>query len=159
MPQLLINGGFMAMNANDLNSCLRGELAAAETYEQALNKMQKEYGTDPKFQQLAEIKRHHQDAASKLKSLIQQHGGTPQTDSGAWGAWSNTVMGAARLFGDRSALKALKEGEESGIKQYQGILDDANVPADVRNTIGNLMQRSQEHVRQLDQMMDTLETA
>jgi rubrerythrin len=149
----------MAMNANDLNSCLRGELAAVETYEQALNKIRKEYGQDPKFQQLSQMLRHHQEAASQLQGLIRQHGGTPTTDSGAWGAWSNTIMGAARLFGDRSALKALKEGEESGIKQYQRIIDDANVPADVRSTLGNLMQRSQQHVRQLDQMMETLETA
>lgn len=147
------------MNANDLNSSLRGELAAVETYGQALNKMRKEYGQDPKFQQLSEILRQHQEAASKLQGLIRQHGGTPTTDSGAWGTWSNTVMGAARIFGDRSALKALKEGEESGIKQYQGIIDDANVPADVRSALGSLMQRSQEHVGQLDQMMETLETA
>lgn len=149
----------MALDVNDLNSCLRGELAAVETYKQGLDKIRSEFGQDPKFQQLAQMLRHHQEAASSLQTLIQQNGGTPTTDSGAWGAWSNTVMGAARLFGDRAALKALKEGEESGVKQYQRVLDDSSAPASVRTTVSGLMQRTQQHVSQLDQMMESLATA
>lgn len=149
----------MALDVNDLNSCLRGELAAVETYKQGLDKIRSEFGQDPKFQQLAQMLRHHQEAASSLQTLIQQNGGTPTTDSGAWGAWSNTVMGAARLFGDRAALKALKEGEESGVKQYQRVLDDSSAPASVRTTVSGLMQRTQQHVSQLDQMMENLATA
>lgn len=149
----------MALNVNDLNSALRGELAAIETYGQALEKIRAEHGNDPKFAQLSRIHRQHDQAAARLQSIIQQHGGSATTDSGAWGTWSNTVMGAARLFGDRSALKALKEGEESGIKQYRRVLDDNAVPGDVRSEVTTLMQSSQENVRHLDQMMDALETA
>jgi hypothetical protein len=147
------------MEVNDLNSCLRGELAAVETYRQALDKHRAQYSADPKFQQLAQILRDHEEAASRLRGLIQQHGGTATDDSGAWGAWANTVMGAARLFGDRTALKALKEGEESGGQQYQRLLDDTGVRTDVHGVITMLLQRSQHHVQQLDQMMDTLATA
>lgn len=149
----------MALNVNDLNSALRGELAAIETYGQALDKLRAEHGNDPKFEQLSRILEQHDQAAARLQSIIRQHGGTATTDSGAWGTWSNTVMGAARLFGDRSALKALKEGEESGIKHYRRVLDDSAVPGDVRSEVTTLMQSSQEHVRHLDQMMDALETA
>ncbi len=149
----------MAMNVNDLNSALRGELAAIETYGQALDKLRPEHGNDPRFNQLAQIRDQHDQAAARLKSMIQQHGGSATTDSGAWGTWSNTIMGAARLFGDRSALKALKEGEESGIKDYRRVLDDSTVPGDVRSEVTTLMHMAQRHVHELDQIMDALETA
>ena len=149
----------MAFDTDDLNSCLRGELAAIETYRQALDKARSAYGSDPKFQQLEKMMRDHEQAATQLQSLVRQKGGTPDTDSGAWGTWSNTVMGTARLLGDRAALKALKEGEESGIKQYRDLLDDTATPADVRDTAMKLMQRSKEHCTRLDTMMETLETA
>lgn len=147
----------MAFDSDDLNSCLRGELAAIETYRQALDKARSEYGTDPKFQQLTQMLRDHEQAATELQSLVRQCGGTPTTDSGAWGAWSNTVMGAARLFGDRAALKALKEGEESGIKQYQGLADDSETPSNARSIATALIQRGREHVAQLDRMMEMVE--
>lgn len=46
---------------------------------------------------------------------------TPVHDSGAWGEWAKLVMGTAKLLGDKAALKALKEGEESGLKEYQDL--------------------------------------
>ena len=112
------------MKANDLNECLRGELSAIETYHQALEKNRKQYGEETRFQQLASMLKDHQEAAMRLRRLIEGLGGTPSNDSGAWGTWSKTVMGAAKLLGDKAALKALKEGEESGIKRYDDIADD-----------------------------------
>ncbi len=148
----------MAFDIDDLNSCLRGELAAVETYRQALEKNRSEYGSDPKFQQLSQMLRDHEQATTQLQSLARQKGSEPETDSGAWGAWSKTVLGTAKLFGDKAALKALKEGEESGIKQYQGLMDDADTPADIRSAASTLIQRGRDHVMQLDRMMETLET-
>lgn len=147
----------MAFDIDDVNSCLRGELAAVETYRQALDKMRSEYGNDPKFQQLEKMMRDHEQAATLLQSLVRQKGGTPETDSGAWGTWSNTVMGAARLFGDRAALKALKEGEESGMKQYRGLIDDSDTPADVRDAAMKLMKNDKDHCTRIDTMMETAE--
>jgi rubrerythrin len=68
-------------------------------------------------------------------------------------------MGASRLLGDRAALKALKEGEESGIKQYRSLIDDKDTPADVRDAAMKLMKNEKEHCTRLDTMMETLETA
>lgn len=149
----------MAFDIDDLNSCLRGELAACETYRQALDKSRSEFGTDPKFQQLEKMLRDHEQASTLLQSLVRQKGGTPDTDSGAWGTWANTVMGTSRLLGDRAALKALKEGEESGIKQYRALIDDKDSPADVRDAAMKLMKNSKEHCTRLDTMMETLATA
>jgi len=149
----------MAFDIDDLNSCLRGELAAGETYRQALEKSRAEFASDPKFQQLEKMMRNHEQAATLLQSLVRQNGGTPDTDSGAWGTWANTVMGAAHLLGDRAALKALKEGEESGIKQYRALIDGTDTPADVRDAAMKLKKQGKEHCTRLDTMMETVVTA
>lgn len=146
----------MAFDTDDLNSCLRGELAAIETYRQALEKSRSEYGTDPKFEQLEKMMRNHEQGATLLQSLVRQKGGEPDTDSGAWGTWANTVMGASRLLGDKAALKALKEGEESGIKQYRSLIDSSDTPADVRDVAMKLMKNDKEHCTRLDTMMETV---
>lgn len=142
------------MTADDLNRCLRSELSAIETYRQALEKHRQQYGQEPQFQQLSRMLQEHEDAAARLRTLVQQRGGTPSTDSGAWGTWSKTVMGAAKLFGDKAPLKALKEGEESGLKAYQDISQDSGTPTDVRNAVSALLARQQEHIRELDRLID-----
>ena len=142
------------MKTDDLNKCLRSELSAIETYRQALEKHRQQYGQEPQFQQLSRMLQEHRDAAARLRALVQQHGGTPSTDSGAWGTWSKTVMGAAKLFGDKAALKALKEGEESGLKEYEAVTQDSGAPADVKSAVAALQARQQEHIRELDRLID-----
>ena len=136
----------------DLNGLLRSELSAIETYRQALEKSRKEYGEDARFQQLTQMMRDHEQAATQLRQLVQSMGGTAANDSGAWGTWSNTVMAAARLFGDKSALKALKEGEESGIKEYRSTLRD-RAPPEIQQLCSTIVTREEEHVRQLDRLI------
>jgi bacterioferritin (cytochrome b1) len=138
---------------DDLNKLLRGELAATETYRQALDKMGDKYGHDASFQQLAQMHRDHQEAVGDLRNLIQQMGGNPSNDSGAWGTWSNTVMGAARVLGDKSALSALVSGERSGLDDYQDVLKNNRTPDQVRHVFRTRMQRNQEHIQRLEQMI------
>jgi bacterioferritin (cytochrome b1) len=140
--------------ADELNKLLRGELAATETYRQALDKIRDQYGHDATFQQLAEIHRDHEDAAGHLRSLVQQAGGVPSNDSGAWGTWASTVMGAARVLGDRAALSALASGEKSGVEDYVDALKHDEFPDAVRHSVRALLARNQEHVQQLDQMIE-----
>lgn len=142
------------MNFEDLNKCLRSELSAIETYHQALEKHRQDSANDANFQQLNRMLDDHRDTASRLQSLMQQNGGTPSTDSGAWGTWSKTVMAAAKLFGDKAALKALKEGEENGLKDYEKVARDSSASAEVKNIISPLMARQQEHIRQLDRLIE-----
>ena len=141
------------MIGDDLNKCLRSELSAIETYQQALEKIRSEHAQDASFQQLSQMLSDHRDAASRVRTLVQQHGGTPSTDSGAWGTWSKTIMGAAKLLGDKTALKALKEGEESGVKEYQALVQDSGTPPDVRDEISSIMARQREHISRLDALI------
>ena len=139
---------------DDLNGLLRSELSAIETYRQALEKNRNEYGEDARYLQLTQMMRDHEQAASQLRDLVQRMGGVAANDSGAWGTWSKTVMGAAKLFGDKSALKALKEGEESGIKDYRTALRERSTPPEIQQVCSTIVTREEEHVRQLDRLIE-----
>ncbi len=138
-----------------LNKVLRDELSAVETYQQALEKNRQEYGQDARFMQLDQMCRDHEHAAQQLRSMIRDMGGTEAQGSGAWGTWSKTVMGTAKLLGDKAALKALKQGEESGIKDYQDVLQNRTAPPDVKSALSEMASKSQEHVRALDRLIAT----
>src|SRR5437868_4001705 len=136
----------MAMNTSGncdvLNRLLRGELSATETYQQALAKA----GQEPRAAELRRIHDEHRTAANELRQHIHQHGGKPEQGSGAWGAWAKTVEGTAKLFGNAAAVKALKEGEEHGVKDYEDALNDASLPADCKDLIRNrLLPQTRSH--------------
>jgi uncharacterized protein (TIGR02284 family) len=134
-------------NQDILNRLLRGELAATETYQQALAKV----GSEPRAADLRRIHDEHRSAANELRMHIHQHGGKPDQHSGGWGAWAKTVEGAAKIFGDASAVKALKEGEEHGVKDYEAALADANLPGDCKELIRNhLLPQTRSHIPVLD---------
>jgi len=141
------------MTLDEMNKLLRSELSAVETYQQALEREQQKFGQEAELQRLNVILTEHQQAASELRTQIQQLGGTPVQDSGAWGTWSKIVMGTATLLGDKAALRALKEGEESGLKEYQEALQDPDTPPEVKTVINSLLARQQAHIRTLDELM------
>lgn len=112
---------------DQLNSLLRGEISAVETYEQAIRKVDDEHASDATA--LRGIAQEHGEAAQALRDEIRRLGAEADDSSGAWGAWAKTVEGTAKLFGDAAALKALKEGEEHGLEDYREALDDVDEPA------------------------------
>ena len=133
-----------------LNSLLRGELAATETYQQALAKV----GNDPKAADLRRIHVEHRTAANTLRQHVHGHGGKPDQDSGVWGAFAKAIEGAATLLGNKAALKALKEGEERGIKDYEAAIKDETLPADCKTLISTqLLPQTREHLPVLDRLL------
>jgi hypothetical protein len=59
------------------------------------------------------------------------------------------------LFGDTSALKSLKEGEEHGLKDLSEALDDSGVDTASRELIASqLIPQQQRHVGLIDQLMN-----
>ena len=81
-----------------LNSLLRGELAATETYQQAIAIMD---GTSHAGG-LRRLHVEHREAANMLRQHVRQCGGKPDQCSGAWGAWAKLLEGTAVLLGTRS---------------------------------------------------------
>lgn len=135
---------------DQLNSLLRGEISSVETYEQAIRKIDDEHASDATA--LRGIAQEHGEAAQALRDEIRRLGAEPDDSSGAWGVWARTVEGTAKLFGDASALKALKEGEEHGLKDYREALDEIDEPA--RVLISNqLIPNQVRHIAVLDGMI------
>src|SRR5438132_2253535 len=139
----------MANNAVDtLNSLLRGELSATETYQQALTKLEGTQGYD----ELKRIHREHREAANTLRQEVHQLGGKPDQGSGAWGAFAKAIEGAATLLGNKAALKALKEGEEHGLKEYQAALATDDLPDVCREGLKRLVAQTRNHISGLDRL-------
>jgi rubrerythrin len=133
-----------------LNSLLRGELSATETYNQALEK----FTGQPEEGVLQRMRDDHRESANTLRQHVRQHNSSPSTGSGAWGAWAKVVEGTAKAFGKAAALKALKEGEEHGVKEYRAALDDNNVPVDCKSLIrSQLLPQCQAHLPAIDQLL------
>lgn len=111
-------------SVDQLNSILRGEISAVETYNQAIQKVGDEHASDATA--LRAIAQEHGENAQSLREAIWQLGGDADDSSGPWGAWAKKVQGVAKLFGDASALKVLKEGEEHGLRDYVEALNDVD---------------------------------
>jgi demethoxyubiquinone hydroxylase (CLK1/Coq7/Cat5 family) len=134
-----------------LNSLLRGELAAVETYQQALTRV----STEPGAFELRHLETEHREAADLLRQHIVQRGGKPAEDSGVWGAWARAVEGTAKLFGNAAALRALKEGEEHGVSTYESALQNQNLDADSKELIrATLLPRTRAHIPTLARFLN-----
>jgi len=136
-----------------LNELLRGERSAVETYQQAFEKV----GDDPRVDELRAVVAEHRHAVQKLAEYVVAFGVEPSHDSGAWGTWARTVMGTAKVFGDKASLVALKEGEEHGKKLYLDALEDPRIDPICRDMIQNdLLPKQIAHIETLERILDTL---
>jgi len=135
-----------------LNKLLRGEISAIETYRQALEKLD----DSKNAMEIRRIHDEHIDAANVLRRHVHDHGGHPDKGSGAWGAFAKAVEGTAKLFGNAAAMKALKEGEEQGVSDYESALKDDNLLQDCKNLIQTkLLPQTRAHIPVLDHLMAT----
>jgi uncharacterized protein (TIGR02284 family) len=107
-----------------LNTLLRGERSAVETYQQCIEKMQQ----SPMVQQLRTLMTSHDMRVHKLSARITQMGGQPDDSSGAWGSFAKLVEGGAKAFGEKAAISALEQGEDHGIEEYTEELEDLTPP-------------------------------
>jgi len=137
-----------------LNSLLRGEISAVETFSQAIEKVGDGHASDATA--LRAIAQEHGENAQSLREAIWELGGDANDFSGPWGAWAKTVAGVAMLFGDATALKALKEGEEHGLKDYEEAVDDVDEASRALFRT-RLIPSQQRHIATLDGMIRKVE--
>ena len=98
-----------------LNSFLRGEISAAETYRMAIEKID-----EASLRAALETSlMSHERRVSVLRERISGLGGTPAEGSGAWGGFAKLVEGGAKVFGVKAAIAALEEGEDHGKRLYR----------------------------------------
>jgi len=98
-----------------LNTLLRGEISAAETYDLAISKFEGK----PAASELRRIRDEHHAAMSVLRDRVRANGGDPADSSGPWGTFASVVTGTAMALGMKPVLSALRQGEEHGISEYQ----------------------------------------
>jgi uncharacterized protein (TIGR02284 family) len=108
-----------------LNSFLRGELAAVETYRQAIPKLS-DVGKRATLQQ---CEQSHSGRVQMLREEIERRGGHPADSSGVWGSFAKLVQRSADTLGDKAAIAALEEGEDHGRDDYKRDLSDLDAAA------------------------------
>lgn len=111
---------------DQLNSMLRGEISAVETYTQAARRFEHERAGDAAL--LREIELEHGRNAQLIREEVKRLGGEPDNASGAWGVWAKSIEAIATLLGEAVTLKALKEGEEHGLRDYKDALEKMDGP-------------------------------
>lgn len=117
-------GDDISVRTNDdtidtLNSFLRGEISAVETYSQAAEKI-----SEPSLRATIEdLRQSHELRVASLRSRVLQLGGKPAEGSGVWGGFAKAVEGGAKVFGTKTAIAALEEGEDHGLKLYRDNFD------------------------------------
>jgi hypothetical protein len=136
---------------NTLDSLLRGEMSAIETYRMGIERVKD--SKHPNTTELERMQRDHRDAADALWHHLERKGERPSEGSGAWGAFAKAVEGTAKLFGNQAALKALKEGEEHGLKEYEEALESGELPPEMAALIRGFSSRQREHIQTLDRLM------
>jgi uncharacterized protein (TIGR02284 family) len=113
-------------NIKHLNSFLRGELSAVQTYDQAIEKLRHE---EPRItEELRTCRESHRRRVDELTREVRSLGGEAATDSGIWGSFAKAVEGGAKLFGKKAALAALEEGEDHGRNDYERDSKDLDPP-------------------------------
>lgn len=105
---------------DQLNSFLRGELSAAETYRLALDRLdQSEFRPS-----LVQCTRSHEERARLLTEAILGRGGEPADSSGAWGSLVRMLERSAAALSESAAVAVLEEGEDHGRDDYLRDLDN-----------------------------------
>jgi uncharacterized protein (TIGR02284 family) len=133
-----------------LDKLLRGEISAAETYSQAIDK----FSGRQEAPALQQFRDDQVEARNQLRRHVHDKGGQPETRSGTRGAFAKSVEGTAKAFGKTPALKALKEGEEQGVSDYESALQDRSLPPECRSLIENdLLPHCRQHIQGLDRLM------
>ncbi len=145
-------------SVDQLNSFLRGELSAVETYRMALDKL--DVGSPARIE-VESCLASHQERVAALQEAIVTVGGKPAESSGPWGAFAKAVEGTAKVFGDKSTISALEEGEDHGLRDYRDELDDEDLDPQSRTMLtGRLLpaqQTTHDRIQSLKQRLSSSE--
>ncbi len=133
-----------------IKELIKGERAAVETYGQVFEK----YGTDSQIDKLRYFAKDHREALMKLSDVAKSNGVEVPDSSGAWGSWSKLVTGTAKVLGEKAALKALKEGEEHGLKEYEELMESSETPEALKSMVrSTFIPTQRKHISDIDTLM------
>ncbi len=105
----------MNTTVDKLNSFLRGEISAVETYRQALEKL----NDKPEAPTLNDCMRSHEGACSCFVKRSAVAAPSPPRGRGPGAPSRSWSRAAPKVFGEKAAIAALEEGEDHGRDDYQ----------------------------------------
>jgi uncharacterized protein (TIGR02284 family) len=122
-----------------LNSMLDGEIAAVQTYGQALDKIE----NPAVCQELERAQICHSHRVQALVAKIESIGGKPTKGAGPWVQFAKALEGGAKAFGDKAAVSMLEEGEDKGLADYKKLATKDDNPI-VQGVAREFLPRQQE---------------
>ena len=111
---------------DDLNTLLKDELSAVETYAAALHDRS---GLSVQTE-LTRCQRSHETRARILRDKIVMLGGQPAEKPGMMGTWSKLVEKGAAVISNDMVIRALEQSEDHVLHDYQSRI--GNVAPDIR---------------------------
>jgi len=139
-----------ACDTEALNALLRGELAAVETYDQAMDKFEDQHV----LADLQKIREEHARAVMQLRDKVTHFGGKPPAGSGLWAAFAAVVTAKGKPPGPATALSALRQGEEYGVNQYEDALKNEHVNPECKEMIRvDLLPNCRKHIEELNRLL------
>jgi len=135
--------------ADALNTLLRNELAAVETYTRAIGLF-----NDPDvIERLQNIRDAHRRAERELRDGVVRGLGVPAAGAGVWDAFA-AVASTGKAVGGAAVLAALRRGEEYAVGAYEDALSHADLHSDFTRLIGaSLLPAAREHVDDLNRLL------
>ena len=133
-----------------LNTLLRGEMGAVETYTRALG-----HFADPfVIADLQKIRDEHSRAVRELRDRVIRFGGHPSERAGEWGSATAAVATAAKAVGPAAVLASLRQGEEATVGEYTAALENDDIAPECHRTIrADLLTACQRHAEELDRLL------
>lgn len=115
-----------------LNSLMRGELAAAETYRHAIKSLASDAPLEFDL-----CLTSHDLRAVQLAEYVTLAGGTPVSGSGLWSAFTRLIEDTAGPYGRSNIITTLVDGENIFLLDYRAGLEhvDAGALTLVRNDL------------------------
>ena len=140
----------LASDTHSLNALLRGEMAAVETYTQALaTSADQEMIAD-----LQKIRDEHSRAVRLLRDHVVRFGGVPTDSPGPWSAFTAATPGGAKVICPTTVLAALRQGEEHGISEYESALGNEDINPECQQLMwGDLLPAARRHVEELNSLL------
>lgn len=136
--------------AHQVDDLIRGEMSAVKSYNQIL----KDLTDQQEKTKLEKIKADHEMAVTKLKSFATKEVKEDTKTTGAWGTFAQAWTGGAKLMGNKTALKALTQGEKHGINEYKEALKDKNVSPELKDLIRTqFIPKQEEHLKTINSLL------
>jgi hypothetical protein len=119
------------LSLTTLNSFLRGEIAAVQTYARMLRRL----GTHACCSDLGRCLASHERRVALLRRRIIDLGGVPAQAPGPWDPFARHADSGSVPLRDDAVIAALEEGEDRGLELY--LEDVGKLDSDTRRLVGD----------------------